>query len=88
MWGPVVREFGAEEREQIRRETLTDLIDCALGVAFCSAAIVVVISMLARNWGILAASVAIAILSGGLFIFRWSRRGVFRGLAATDANND
>lgn len=85
VWGPVVREFGSAEREEIRRETMTDLIDCALGVLFCTAAIEAVISLLGRHWGILAASIAVAILSGGLFIARWSRRGVFRGLAEADA---
>jgi hypothetical protein len=81
LWGPVVRELGSEEREEIRRETMTDLIDCGLGVAFCAAAIEAVISLLGRHWVILAVSIGIAILSGGLFIARWSRRGVFRGLA-------
>jgi hypothetical protein len=75
-----VREFDAAEREQIRRETLTDLIDCGLGIVFCAAAIEAVIGLLGRHFGIFAASIAIAILSGGLFIGRWTRRGVFRAL--------
>lgn len=85
VWGPVVREFGSAQREQIRRETMTDLIDCVLGVVFCAAAIEAVISLLGRHWGIFAASIAFAVVSGGLFIARWSRRGVFRGLANTEA---
>ena len=85
VWGPVVREFGSAEREQIRRETMTDLIDCALGVLFCTAAIEVVISLLGRHWIIVLVSIAVAILSGGLFIARWSRRGVFRGLGTAEA---
>ncbi len=80
-WGPVVREFGGEERQQIRRETLTDVIDCGLGVVFCTAAIEAIISLLGRHWAVFAASMLAAILSGGLFIGRWARRGVFRGLA-------
>lgn len=84
IWGPVVREFGGAEREQIRRETMTDLIDCALGVVFCAAAIEAVISLLGRHLGILAASLAIAVLSGGLFIARWARRGVFRALSVAE----
>ena len=85
VWGPVVREFGSAEREQIRRETMTDLIDCALGVLFCTAAIEVVISLLGRHWIIVLVSIAVAILSGGLFIARWSRRGFFRGLGTAEA---
>jgi Na+/proline symporter len=80
-WGPVVREFGREEREQIRRETITDLIDCFLGIVFCTAAILLVISLLGRHWIILAVSTLLCVLSGGLFILRWARRGVFRGLS-------
>jgi solute:Na+ symporter, SSS family len=81
-WGPVVKDFGVETRAQIRRETLTDLIDCALGVLFCTAAIEAVISPLGRHWGVFVASLTVGLLSGGLFIVRWSRRGVFRGLSA------
>lgn len=79
-WGPVVREFNDEERKKIRRETMTDVVDCALGVIFCTAAIEAVISLLGRHWGVFAASVLVSIISGGLFIGRWARRGVFRGL--------
>ncbi len=80
-WGPVVKDFGSETRQQIRRETLTDLVDCALGVVFCTAAIEAVISLLGGHWGVFAAAVAIGLLSGGVFIGRWKRRGVFRGLS-------
>ena len=83
-WGPVVREFGDEERKKIRRETMTDVIDCGLGVIFCTAAIEAVISLLGRHFGVFAASVVVSILSGGLFIGRWARRGVFRGLSVDE----
>jgi SSS family solute:Na+ symporter len=85
LWGPVVREFGGEERLQIRRETLTDVIDCVLGVVFCTAAIEAIISLLGRHWVIFAASMLVSILSGGLFIGRWARRGVFRALSGNEA---
>lgn len=83
-WGPVVREFGDEQRKKIRRETITDVIDCGLGVIFCTAAIETIISLLGRHWGVFAASVVVSILSGGLFIGRWARRGVFRGLSVDE----
>jgi len=83
-WGPVVREFGSEERKQIRSETMTDLIDCVLGIVFCTAAIEAIISLLGRHWGIFGASMLATLLSGGLFIGRWSQRGVFRSLSAKD----
>jgi SSS family solute:Na+ symporter len=81
LWGPVVKEFSAEVRGEIRRETLTDLIDCALGIAFCTAAILAVISPLGRHWTTFVIALAAAAASGGLFIARWSRRGVFRSLS-------
>jgi Na+/proline symporter len=82
LWGPVVREFPAAERAAIRTETARDLIDCALGVIFATACIVAVVAPLGRHWTILGSSLAILLASGGLFIRRWARRGVFSGLAA------
>jgi solute:Na+ symporter, SSS family len=84
-WGPVVRDFDSQVRREIRQETLTDVIDCALGVVFCASAIYAVISPLGRHWGIFVVALAVCLISGGLFIVRWSRRGVFRSLKS-DAN--
>jgi len=81
-WGPVVREFPVAERTGIRAETARDLVDCALGILFATASIAAVVAPLGRHWTIFAGSLAILVASGGLFIARWSRRGVFRGLAA------
>jgi solute:Na+ symporter, SSS family len=81
-WGPVVADFDAEARRAIRRETVTDLIDCALGVVFCTAAILAVVSPLGRHWWVFLGAVTVGLLSGGLFIARWARRGVFRSLSA------
>jgi SSS family solute:Na+ symporter len=81
-WGPVVKDFDPAVRCEIRHETLTDLIDCVLGVVFCTAAILAVISPLGRHWIIFAAAMAVGVLSGGLFILRWARRGVFRSLSS------
>jgi solute:Na+ symporter, SSS family len=81
-WGPVVNDLDADERGAIRRETVTDLIDCALGIAFASSAILAIISPLGRHWLIFVAALAACAVSGGLFIVRWVRRGVFHQLAA------
>jgi solute:Na+ symporter, SSS family len=80
-WKPVVNELDAGERRAIRKETITDLIDCALGVAFATSAILAVISPLGRHWLSFVAALAACALSGGLFIARWARRGVFRSLS-------
>jgi Na+/proline symporter len=85
LWGPVVKDFDPEERRQIRRETMTDLIDCVLGVVFCTAAILAIISPLGRHWWTFIATVVVGVASGGLFIARWARRGVFRALGTDEA---
>lgn len=87
-WGPVVREFNPEVRRAIRQETVTDLIDCILGVVFCTASILIVISALGRHWTIFSGALLAGILSGGLFMMRWARRGVFRGIGFTPRRED
>jgi hypothetical protein len=77
----VVKDFDPQVRREIRQETLTDVIDCFLGVIFCTSAILAVISPLGRHWVIFLAALAVGLISGGLFIVRWSRRGVFRSLS-------
>src|SRR6185503_8894500 len=81
-WGPVVKDFDPVVRREIRQETLTDIIDCALGVAFCTSAILAVISPLGRHWVIFLVALAMCLISGGLFIVRWAQRGVFRSLSS------
>lgn len=83
-WGPVVNEFTGEERAEIRAETIRDLIDCVLGIAFCGGAIITVISPFGGHWTVFAVSVLIVISCGGLFIWRWAKRGVFRSLRDSD----
>jgi SSS family solute:Na+ symporter len=81
-WGPVANELDADEWLAIRQETIADLIDCALGIAFAASAILAVISPLGRHWLIFVAALSACAVSGGLFIARWARRGVFRSLSA------
>jgi Na+/proline symporter len=79
-WGPVTYELNAAERAAIRSEAVTDLIDCALGIAFATSSIVAVISPLGRAWPTFACALAAALLTGGTFIHRWLRRGLFRAM--------
>ena len=89
-WHPVVLEFSSEERQRIKSETLRDLIDCVLGVAFCASAILAVISPFGGHWSVFVTALLVCAASGGLFIGRWARRGVFRSLRAAGnvENND
>lgn len=90
LWGPVVKDFSPEVRREIHQEMLTDVIDCVLGIVFCTAAIIAVISPLGRHWTVFTVALVIGITSCGLFITRWARRGVFRslGAASDNFNND
>lgn len=81
-WGPVLAELPDSERAKIKSETVRDLFDCLLGIAFCGASIVVVVSPFGRHWDVLAASLAVAVVSGGWFMWRWAQRGVFRSLGS------
>jgi SSS family transporter len=81
-WGPIVDQFPPEARDAIRQETITDLVDCALGVIFATACIVAVVAPLGRHWLLLGVTLAILLASGAAFIRRWARRGVFSGLGA------
>jgi hypothetical protein len=85
-WGPVVNEFTGEERAQIRSETVRDLIDCFLGIAFCAGAILAVISPFGGHWTVFAVALLMVVLCGGLFMWRWAKRGVFRSLG--DAHSE
>ncbi|MGD9631484.1 MAG: hypothetical protein AB7V18_19775 [Pyrinomonadaceae bacterium] len=81
-WGPVLAELPDSERAKIKSETVRDLFDCLLGIAFCGASIVAVVSPFGRHWDVLAASLAVAVVSGGWFMWRWAQRGVFRSLGS------
>ncbi len=80
-WGPVVKDFSPEERQRIRSETTNDLIDCGLGIGFCTAAILAIISPLGRHWLTAIGASIFALICGALFIKRWASRGVFRALS-------
>lgn len=79
-WGPVTRDLPAAERQAIVAETRRDLADCVLGIAFAASVILAVISPMGRHWPAFAGALLVALASGGAFITRWSRRGVFRAL--------
>jgi Na+/proline symporter len=81
-WGPLNREFPPVERAAIRAETTRDLADCALGVVFAASCIIAVVAPLGRHWWVFLVSTALAGASGGLFITRWARRGVFSALGS------
>jgi Na+/proline symporter len=79
-WGPVTQEFSSDERRTIRRETISDIIDCFLGIVFCAGAILSSISLFGRKYMVFVIAVTAFLFCGGLFIFRWKKKGIFGGL--------
>jgi Na+/proline symporter len=80
LWSPISSTLEPAAYREMKRETGRDLLDCGLGVIFAAASILVVISILAKNWIVLGASLAVAACSGGWFIRRWIARGVFQSM--------
>jgi Na+/proline symporter len=86
-WGPVTKSLDGEAHAAIRAETIRDLLECALGILFAAAAILSVIAAMGRHWSTLGMAFLVLAASGGLFIGRWSRRGMFRSLAVDEASS-
>jgi hypothetical protein len=80
LWAPVAAKLSEVEATSIREETSTDLLDCCLGIAVSASVILVVISLLAKNWIVLTSAIIVATFSGTWFIRRWASRGVFRAM--------
>ena len=77
-WRPVTAFMAFEQRAAIRADTLRDVFDCALGIAFASSAILCVIAAIGRHWNVLGVACIVLCTSRGWFIGRWARRGMFR----------
>ncbi len=84
LWGPVARQAPVEVRKAIHEETLADLADCGLGVVFAAAAILFVISLLGGHYLIVTGAAVTAVISCTWFVLRWTRKGAFRELGASE----
>jgi len=83
-WGHIARLAPADVRASIHDETMTDLVDCALGVTFAAATILSVISLIGQHYSIFAGATVVGISTGALFIWRWARKGAFRELRTNE----
>ncbi|RME00187.1 MAG: hypothetical protein D6814_04025 [Calditrichaeota bacterium] len=80
LWGPVTREFSAKEVSAIQSETRRDILDCGLGIIFCACSILASISLFAKNYVVFLVAILGFVMGGGLFVYRWKKRGVFQQL--------
>lgn len=78
-WAPVTREL-KEEKAPRKKENLRDIIDCFLGSFFCLGSVTGLTAFFSRQMPVFIVSLNIFFLSGGLFLYRWKKRGVFRSL--------
>lgn len=81
LWKPVAAKLPEAEATSIREETSTDLLDCCLGIVVAGSMILAIISLLAKNWIVLAAAILFSVFTGAWFMYRWASRGVFHAMA-------
>ncbi|MFQ6617125.1 MAG: hypothetical protein ACE5QV_00440 [Fidelibacterota bacterium] len=80
VWGPISAELSIREKIKVKKETLNDLLDCGLGIIFCAATILSIISILGKHYNIFAWSLMITAVSTIFFFKRWTQKGIFRNL--------
>ena len=83
-WGRIARRLEQRERDAISSETRSDILDCALGIAFAATSILTLVTLLAGHAAMLLAWLTTALVSAVWFVRRWSSRGVFGRLGQQD----
>ena len=80
LWGPVRREIEEAGHRELRTENLRDIIDCLLGIFFCASSIGGLTTLFSRQWTLFLVTTGLSLVSGGVFLSRWRKRGVFKSL--------
>jgi len=79
-WGPVKAEIEGTERKAIKKENLQDIADCFLGALFCLSAVGALSTFFSKEWVLFFILLFLCLGSGGWFLRRWKKRGVFASL--------
>jgi SSS family solute:Na+ symporter len=79
-WGRVTDSLPASERGRIRQELLSDVWECALGIAFCAGSVAFTASLFARHWIASAVWLVVAATTFRVFARRWTEKGIFKSL--------
>ncbi|MGD2294408.1 MAG: hypothetical protein PVF22_01055 [Candidatus Aminicenantes bacterium] len=79
-WSPVARALGEEQPKERRKETLRDVFDCILGSLCCLCSVTGLTALFGRRMPVFIVAAVLSVISGGFFLFRWKKRGVFRSL--------
>jgi SSS family solute:Na+ symporter len=79
-WGEIASELSTEQHHASGTESWNDLMECMLGIGFCTASVAATANLFGRRW--LPASFWLLgmVITFGLFWKRWADRGVFRRL--------
>jgi SSS family solute:Na+ symporter len=80
LWGPIRQEIEAGEERAQRAKNLEDVIDCILGIFFCASSIGGLTALFSRQWTLFLVTICLSLVSGGAFLYRWKKRGVFKSL--------
>jgi solute:Na+ symporter, SSS family len=79
-WGPVTRTLTEEDRQRVRMEMRSDLLNCFLGISFCTSAVTLTTSLFGRHWAQAFVCALIGMTAFFFFARSWWRRGVFHAL--------
>ncbi|MFQ6070791.1 MAG: hypothetical protein ACE5LC_09765 [Candidatus Aminicenantales bacterium] len=80
-WKPVREGIGEEKKEEIKRENIRDVLDSVLGAVFCLGSVASLTALFSREFLLFSGTLVATVASGGAFLFRWKKRGVFRLLS-------
>jgi SSS family solute:Na+ symporter len=80
LWAPIAREVDAEQPSQLKKENRRDIVDSLLGSCCCLSSVAALTALVGRQMPLFLITLALSSVSGGLFLIRWKRRGIFRSL--------
>ena len=80
-WGRITKTLPAPERQRIKKELRSDIWECGLGIAFCTASVAATANLFGRHWPPSILWLTVAVASFWLFARRWTRRGIFKSLS-------
>lgn len=83
-WAPVAREIEDGERQAIKKENLRDILDCFLGAIFCLSSVATLSTFFSKDMTLFIVLLLLCLSSGGIFLFRWKKRGVFSSLKISE----
>jgi Na+/proline symporter len=81
-WGRITKTLPDPERQRIKKELRSDVWECALGIAFCTASVAATANLFGRHWLPSILWLVVAVASFWLFARRWAKRGIFKSLSA------